>query len=241
MPTRGAMDRLIAVGYGLTYDSVIAGFQPYDALIDEIAALIARSVLEGASRRSTKVLDVSCGTGTVATRLAREGYSVVGLDAVERLVAVARNKSRALPGLSLAFHHLDLARGPLPGEGTFDVLVSLHTLYWHPEPRALLDACRRALKPGGHAIFLTYSRPARVFRIFREVWASEGIGPALRALRWLVPTAVFERFRQCEQHYMSADEFHRALARAGFEVLESRKAFLAEISLLAWTRAQGRR
>lgn len=241
MPTRGAMDRLLAVSYGLTYDLIVAGFRPYDALIDEIAALIARSAPDAASRRSTKVLDVSCGTGTVATRLARAGYSVVGLDVVERLIAVARNKSRALPGARLAFHHLDLSRDPLPGAGTFDVLVSLHTLYWHPEPQALLEACRRALKPGGHAIFLTYSRPAHVIPTFREILAREGIGPALGALRWLVPTAVFERFRHCEQHYMSAEEFHRALARAGFEVLEARETFLAQISLLAWTRVQGRR
>ena len=130
--------------------------------------------------------------------------------------------------------HLDVARDPPPGAETFDALVSMHTLYWHLAPRALLDGCRRALKPGGHAVFLTYSRPARVGRTFREVWKREGCASALRALRWLVPTALFEMLRDFEPRYLTRDEFHAALAGAGFEILESRETFLAGISLLAW-------
>lgn len=232
------MERLIAVGYGLTYDLIVRGFRPYEALLDEVAGFLARSA-PASGRGSTKVLDVACGSGTVAFRLAREGYAVVGLDTVEHLVEVARKKSRsqAVPGP--IFHHLDLARDPLPGAGTFEALVSMHTLYWHPDPKALLDGCRRALKPGGHAVVLTYSRPARVGRTFREVRKREGFASAVRALRWLVPTALFEMLRQFEPRYLNREEFHAALAGAGFEVLESRETFLAGISLLAWVRKHG--
>ncbi|MBI4638029.1 MAG: methyltransferase domain-containing protein [Candidatus Rokubacteria bacterium] len=240
MPIRRAIERLIAVGYGLTYDAVVRGFDPYEALLDEITALIEASRPAGASRRSTRVLDISCGIGNVAVRLAREGYGVVGLDAVEHLVDVARQKSRAEVGLDLTFRHLDLARDPLPETGTFDVLVSMHTLYWHPDPARLLDACSRALRPGGHALFLTYSRPARVLRTFCEIRAREGTGRALQALRWLVPTALFEMLRHCDQRYLTEAQFHGDLARAGFEIVEARRTFLAQISLLAWTRARAR-
>ena len=227
------VERLVAVGYGLTYDAVVSGFGPYEALAGEVAGFVARSA---AGRRSTKVLDVACGTGTVAFRLARDGYTVVGLDAVDHLVEVARQRGRSQTALPVTFQQLDLARDPLPGAGTFDALVSMHTLYWHPDPQGLLEGCRRALKPGGHGIFLTYSRPARVFPTFREIRVREGLGPAVRALRWLVPTAGFEMLRQYEPHYLSREEFHRALTGAGFEVLESRETFLAGISLLAWVR-----
>jgi SAM-dependent methyltransferase len=113
----------------------------------------------------------------------------------------------------------------------------MHTLYWHPEPEAVLDACRRALKAGGHAAFLTYVRPASVVRTFHEVWVADGLGAALRALRWLVPTALFETFRDCDHRYLSEAQFFEMLRRAGFEVLEARRTFLAGLSLLAWTRA----
>lgn len=238
MAIRRVIERFVATGYGLTYDLIVRGFQPYEALVDEVAGFLARSA-SAAGGGSLKVLDVACGSGTVAFRLAREGYAVVGLDAVEHLVEVARKKARSKAGPEPVFHHLDLAQAPLPGAGTFDALVSMHTLYWHPAPTALLDGCRRALKPGGHAVFLTYSRPARVGRTFREVRKREGLASAVRALRWLVPTALFEMLRQYEPHYLSREEFHAALAGAGFEVLESRETFLAGISLLAWVRKHG--
>ena len=238
MAIRRVIERLVAAGYGLTYDAVVRGFRPYEALLDEVAGFLARSA-PASGRGSTKVLDVACGSGTVAFRLAREGYAVVGLDAVEHLVEVARKRGRPQAGPAPVFHHLDVARDPLPGAGTFEALVSMHTLYWHPAPKALLDGCRRALKPGGHAVILTYSRPARVGQTFKEVRARDGLGSALRALRWLVPTALFEMLRGFEPHYLSREEFHAALAGAGFEVLESRETFLAGISLLAWVRKHG--
>jgi SAM-dependent methyltransferase len=227
MSIQPALERVIAIGYGLTYDAIVRGFEPYEALIDEVVALVARGATPGAPA-ATRVLDVSCGIGTVATRLARRGWTVVALDAVAHLVAVARRHHRD-SGLSLSFHHADVARDPLPTVGAFDVLVSMHTLYWHPDPAALLAACRRALKPGGHAVFLTYERPARVLRTFAEVRRQ-------RALRWLVPTALFDLFRGVDPRYLKRVEFDGALRAAGFEILERRDTFLAGISLLAWAR-----
>jgi SAM-dependent methyltransferase len=230
-----AVERLLAVGYGLTYDAIVRGFPPYEALIDEVVALVAQGARPGPPA-ATHVLDVSCGIGTVAERLARRGWSVVALDAIAHLVDVARRHHRD-SGLSLSFHHADLAHDPAPVGGPFDVLVSMHTLYWHPDPAALLAACRQALTPGGHAVFLTYTRPARVRRTFAELRRRGGWGAACRALRWLLPTALFDTFRGVDPRYLTRAEFDAALRNAGFEVLEMRETFLAGISLLAWTRA----
>jgi SAM-dependent methyltransferase len=231
---RAIVDRLLAVAYGLGYDTVVRGFSPYQALLDEVVACVARAS-GGAPPHRLKVLDITCGTGTVVARLAREGYRVVGLDPVEHLVAVARR--RYGQSGALAFHDLDLARHPVPEAGTFDVVVSMHTLYWHPDPRGVLASCRSALRAGGHGIFLTYVRPAHVVRTFRMIRAEQGLPRALRALRWLLPTAAFEAVRHYEPRYMSRDEFHQSLSQAGFEVLESRETFLAGLSLLALTRS----
>lgn len=233
LPNQRTIERIIALGYGLTYDAVVRGFPPYEALLEEIASFVARGGHDG---RRLRVLDVSCAIGTLAARLARDGHLVTGVDGVGHLVEIARRRMSGIGGRSLSFETIDVARGPVPGAGTFDVVVSPHTLYWHPDPEAVVAACRRALRPGGHALFLTYGRPARVGRIFADVRAEHGLVAAMRALRWLVPTAVFETFRDCDHRYLTADEFHALIRRAGFEILETRRTFLAQLSHLAWAR-----
>lgn len=231
------MDHVAAFGYGLAYDAVVRGFRPYEQLLDEIVARINTATAPGAARTSVRILDVACGTGTLARRLAREGYDVVGMDSVDRLVEIARETAVARLDGRLSFHHLDVARAPVQDVGRYDVLVSLHTLYWHPDPPRFLAGCRRALTRGGHALFLTYARPPRVLRTFRDVTGQGRLRDGVQALRWLIPTAAFEALRSGQRRYLSAEEFHALLEDAGFTVRDSARTFLGQISLLAWTHA----
>ncbi|MGN6131544.1 MAG: class I SAM-dependent methyltransferase [Nocardioidaceae bacterium] len=67
----------------------------------------------------SRVLDAGCGTGRVAIRLAALGYDVVGLDADESMLGVARKQAPMLPWV-----HADLA--DLPSEDSlaaFDLVV----------------------------------------------------------------------------------------------------------------------
>ena len=59
------------------------------------------------------------------------------------------------------------------------------------------------------------------------------IWPALQALLWFVPTALFGRFRDSEPRSTDAAAFHDVLTQAGFELLEAKQTFLAGINLLA--------
>lgn len=222
------LERTIALAYGATYDAVVRGFAPYQALLDDIVDLLGRA----GHGRTLRVLDVACGTGTVARRLARAGHTVTGLDVVAHLVDRARRSEHA----ALTFAHADLAEGTSFADGSFDACVSLHTLNWHPRPLALLAECRRLLGPGGHAIILSYTRAATLRATFAAVRAEEGIGAAAAALRWLVPTAVFEACRHYEARYPDADALHREVTAAGFEIVESRPVFLAGVSRLVWAR-----
>jgi hypothetical protein len=47
---------------------------------------------------------------------------------------------------------------------------------------------------------------------------------------------MFERLRDYEPHYTDGPELHEALTQAGFEILEAKRTFLADISVLAWVR-----
>ena len=231
-----ATERLLAKSYGFMYDAVVSGFPPYERLLDEVFGYLDRSAPVRAGAPRPSVLDISCGVGTVAARLASRGYTVTGVDSVGHLVDVARRRhGHHTP--SVRFENVDVAVAAVPGAGTFDAVLSMHTLYWHPRPAAVLSACRRLLKPGGHAVFLTYSRPARVLRTFADVRRDTGFGQAIRSLRWLVPTAVFEMLRHVDRRYLTETDFHAGLRAAAFEILDSRETFLAGISRLAWVRA----
>jgi 2-polyprenyl-3-methyl-5-hydroxy-6-metoxy-1,4-benzoquinol methylase len=229
------MDQMAAFGYGLAYDAVVRGFRPYDELLEEVVACIGRAAPVGLPPASTRVLDVACGTGTLARRLAREGYEVMGIDSVARLVQIAR--ATPMDGRPVTYQHLDLSRETIPGGNCYNVLVSLHTLYWHPNPVGFLAGCRRAVTENGHGLFLTYTRPPQILSTFRDVKALSGLADAIQALRWLIPTAAFEAVRSGQRRYLRPAEFHTLLEEAGFKVLQSARTFLGQISLLAWTRA----
>ena len=254
---RQGLEHAIAVGYGVTYDAIVTSFPPYRALLEQVVAYAKRSVGPRADPRSAHVLDVASGIGTLTFRLAQEGYSIVGLDGVEYLVDIAREKRRARNVPNVAFHRLDIGGDDLPWRDTFDFAVSLHTLYWHPRPLQVLVATLGALKPGAHALFRSRalicwrwilpvavrgipSTKKSAFGTLNEAsrslqWSSSS-RLSTDALRWLVPTAIFERFRDYEPHYTDADEFRALLRRAGFEILEAKQTFLADISCLAWIR-----
>jgi ubiquinone/menaquinone biosynthesis C-methylase UbiE len=222
------VERAVALTYGATYDAVVRGFAPYQALVDDVADVLGRAE----HHRRLRVLDVACGTGTVARRLARDGHSVTGLDPVAPLVDRARRR----PAENTSFSHADVGIGTSFPDGSFDACVSLHTLNWHPRPLAVLAECRRLLRPGGHAIVLSYTRPATVAATFAALWSEEGLAAATGALRWLVPTAVFEACRHYTPRYPDPDALHREVIAAGFDVRESRPVFLAGVSRLVWAR-----
>jgi SAM-dependent methyltransferase len=223
-----ALERGIAIAYGVAYDGLVSGFEPYQSLLDDIGEVLARA----GHGRPLRVLDVACGTGTVARRLARAGHAVTGLDQVAHLVDRARRRS---PG-GVTFAHGDITAGTSLPDGSFDACVSLHTLNWHPRPLALLRACRRVLRPGGHAIIACYTHPPALRATFAAMRESEGLGAAVGALRWLAPTAVFEACRHYDARYPDVAALHQELAAAGFDTVESRPVFLAGVSRLVWAR-----
>lgn len=231
------LDRMLSVSYGVTYDYIFERFTPYQNLQREVLGLVEASLPESANRRDIRVLDIGCGTGNFAFTLAEAGFSVVGSDPYSALVELAREKRRAKRLPNLAFRHADVAKGNTFREAAFDQVVNIHSLYVHPAPQQLLKEAYRILKPGGHAVFVNFTRRVWLWPTLREVKQQEGLGAALRYLRWILPNAIFEATRkQIGPHYWQEDEFSARLRDAGFTVLETRRTFFKGASLLAWAR-----
>jgi ubiquinone/menaquinone biosynthesis C-methylase UbiE len=107
-----------------------------------------------------RVLDVSCGTGSLAL-LAKEQVGaegqVHGVDASEEMIAYARRKaSRA--GLDVAFDAAPAQQIPF-GDASFDVVLNTLALHHLPRPSRYeaFEEMRRVLKPSGRALIVDFA------------------------------------------------------------------------------------
>ena len=99
------------------------------------------------------ILDLGCGPGLYAQRLARLGHRVTGVDFSETSIAYAREQAR-IHNLDIAYRHQDYLT--LEEEGQYDLVLLIYTDFGVllPDQRErLLARIHRALKPGGRFIF----------------------------------------------------------------------------------------
>ncbi|MFF0448896.1 class I SAM-dependent methyltransferase [Streptomyces sp. NPDC004609] len=105
-------------------------------------------------RRGT-ALDVGCGTGRFARRLARLGMDVDAIDPSEAVIAEARARSAHLDRTpdtrSPRFRHADVTETELPS-GHYDFVSCLASL--HHMPFDTVTTLRDALAPGGVLVIL---------------------------------------------------------------------------------------
>jgi len=91
-------------------------------------------------------LDVGCGDGLLACRLAERCGSVTGIDSDPRMVALARARAQRSPG-RLTFTEADFLAHPM-AEASFD-FVCANTSLHHMDFEAALGTMSRLLRPGG--------------------------------------------------------------------------------------------
>ncbi len=101
------------------------------------------------------LLDVGCGPGDAGVALvagAGGTARLVGIDASERMLAVARERAAAA-GVAAEFRVGDAAALPEP-DGSVDALRSERMLQWVPDPDAALREFVRVLRPGGRLVVI---------------------------------------------------------------------------------------
>lgn len=190
---------------------------------------------------ATSVLDVGCGTGELASRLARDGVDVIGVDPAAASIDIARTK----PGSDAVRWIVGTADDVPAGSADLATMtgnvaqVFLTDDEWH----ATLVAVATALRPGGRFVFESRDPARRAW----ERWtpdltrARADLPDGDRAETWCALTSVnfpFVSFRyttvfesdgaelvsDSTLRFRSRTEFETSLDEAGFDLIEIRDA-----------------
>jgi ubiquinone/menaquinone biosynthesis C-methylase UbiE len=149
--------------------------QSYDRVLDYATLYQDRRWKNWVSRmmdgsKGDAVLDIGCGTLLLEERLARKGYSFIGLDLAPEMIR--RGKRKGIPNVVL------LANGdaeflPFP-PGSFDVVVSCYVPKYVDIRRFAAEVARVA-RPGAKVVLYDFARPKGWWAPALEVYIQGGL------------------------------------------------------------------
>ena len=123
----------------------ISDMAGYETTVERVKALLSPE---------HDVLEIGCGTGTTALRLAPGTRRLVATDVSAEMVTIAREKLAAQPIPQLEFRIAD-ADVPLSTMPNFDVVMAFNVLHLVEDLPRALHATLAVLKPGGMFISKT--------------------------------------------------------------------------------------
>jgi len=124
------------------------------------------------------ILDLGCGDGTLAGKIAAAEAEVIGVDSSESMLQAAR--SRGIEAVRMEVEHLTF-------QPDFDAVFSNAVLHWTRDIDAVLDVVHRALLPGGRFVgeFGGHGNIAAIMVALQVALAEQG---AQAKSPWYFPT-----------------------------------------------------
>ena len=161
----------------------------YEAKLSRLRALL---------NATDRVLEIGCGTGSTALRLAPDVAHITATDVSRGMIDIAQSKLGPDGPANVTFQQAD-ATGLIEGR-PFDAICAFSLLHLIEDVPNLLDRVREQLKPGGLFISKTVCLKDSSFlvRALVPVLTATGIAPRLT--------------------FLSAGDLHQLLRAAGFEV-----------------------
>ncbi|GAB4284101.1 MAG: bifunctional 3-demethylubiquinone 3-O-methyltransferase/2-octaprenyl-6-hydroxy phenol methylase [Roseovarius sp.] len=189
-----------------------------DYITAQIGVEFDRDLDRPAPFSGLRILDIGCGGGLLSEPMARLGAEVVGVDAAERNIPVARLHAEQ-SGLTIDYRHGTAEALAAAGE-RFDVVLNMEVVEHVPDPAAFLSACRQLLRPGGLHVCSTINRTAKSFAL--------AIVGAEYVMRWL-PRGTHDWGR-----FITPDELFALLRQAGLTPVD-RKGFVFDPLRWSWS------
>lgn len=151
---------------------------------------------------AARVLEIGCGTGTTALRLAPACARYRATDVSPGMIAIARDKLAAQPVPALQFVLADADSPLAAADAPFDAVLAFNVLHLVDDLDATLASCAAALRPGGVLICKT---------------------PCLHEMNPLIPRLALPLARLLRLaptvHSLREDDLTAALVRQGLAVV----------------------
>jgi 2-polyprenyl-6-hydroxyphenyl methylase/3-demethylubiquinone-9 3-methyltransferase len=158
----------------------------------------ALSSFEGLS-----LLDVGCGGGLLAEPLARQGFSVLGVDAAEESIAAAL--AHAADTQPRPAYRCTTAEALQAKGAVFDIVTAMEIVEHVADRGDFLRSCAALVKPGGLLFVATIARTLKALALAK--FGAEYV------LGWVTPgTHDWRKF-------VSAGELSREIEDCGFDIL----------------------
>ncbi len=171
---------------------------------DRIAAHYGREATRPGTCKGLRVLDIGCGGGLISEPMARMGADVVGADASESNIEIARRHAE-LSQVAVDYRAVTAESLAEAGE-QFDIVLNLEVVEHVADRELFLSACAAMVKPGGLMFVATINRTMKALAF--------AIIGAEFVLRWL-PRGT--------HHYdklVRPEEIEQPLARAGMTIID---------------------
>lgn len=123
-----------------------------------------------------RLLDIGCGGGLVSEPMCRLGAQVVGVDASESTIEVAKSHAQQM-GLIIDYRATSIEAMIAAGEQQFEVILALEVVEHVADVSAFIQYCTKLLKPGGALILSTINRTWKAYAV--------AIVGAEYVMRWL--------------------------------------------------------
>lgn len=174
----------------------------YDALADEydsrwqayVAATVRETLHDLVLRPGDRLLDAGCGTGVLLRHVTEGAGRVkgIGVDLSPRMLAVARDRA----GAALPLVRADTAFLPFC-TSAFDIVVSLSSLHYWPDPRQALSELSRVARSSGRLVITDWCLDFPTVRLsdlymrwtgkaYRRAYSSRELRTLLEELGWAV-------------------------------------------------------
>jgi len=161
-----------------------------------------------------RVLDIGCGGGLLSEPMARMGANVLGADASEKNIGIARTHAEQ-SGVIVDYRAVT-AEALAADDEKFDIVLNMEVVEHVSDVPFFIETCATMVKPGGLMFIATINRTLKA--------AALAIVGAEYVLKWL------PRGTHQYEKLVRPEEIERPLNAAGMNVIDRTGVFFSPLS-----------